>query len=76
MISGKLKSGENGRFWLGNEELACGRSIELLYKDKHDIYDIESWHAGRIDHNGNKYYFTGNRNLDLEGMQARIKQHL
>lgn len=76
MIRGKLRKGENGRFWLENEELACGRSVELLYKDNHGMYDIESWHAGRIDHNGNKYYFTGNRNLELEGATARIKKHL
>jgi len=76
LITGKLRRGENGRFWLENEELACGRSVELYYKDKQSIYGIESWHAGKIDHNGNKYYFTGNRNLDLEGIPARIKQHL
>ena len=76
VVQGKLRKGGNGRYWLENEELACGRSVELLYSDEHSIYDIEYWHAGRIDHNGNKYYFTGNRNLELEGVTARIKQHL
>ena len=76
MITGKLKKGENGRFWLENEELACGRSVELLYKDDRGVDNIESWHAGRIDHNGSRYYFTGNRNLELEGVKARIKRHL
>ena len=76
MVSGKLRRGENGRFWLENEELACGRSVELLYIDEFGLDNIPSWHAGRIDHNGNKYYFTGNRNLELEGAMARIKQHL
>ena len=76
MITGKLRRGDNGRYWLENEELACGRSVELLYVDKHSIYDIESWHAGRIDHNGTRYFFTGNRNLELEGIPARIKKHL
>lgn len=76
MITGKLRRGANGRFWLENEELACGRSVELLYVDDRSIYNIASWHAGRIDHNGNKYYFTGNRNLELEGIPARIKKHL
>lgn len=75
-ITGKLHRGNNGRYWLENEELACGRSIELLYNDERSVEKIESWHAGHIDHNGNKYYFTGNRNLELEGMTARIKQHL
>ena len=76
VITGKLRRGDNGRFWLENEELACGRSVELLYAEDHSLYGIESWHAGRIDHNGNKYYFTGNRNLNLEGIPARIKRHL
>jgi len=75
-ITGKLHRGNNGRYWLENEELACGRSIELLYNDERSVEKIESWHAGHIDHNGNKYYFTGNRHLELEGMTARIKQHL
>jgi len=66
----------NGRYWLENEELACGRSVELLYSDDRGVDDTAYWHAGRIDHNGIKYYFTGNRNLELEGMTARIKQHL
>lgn len=73
---GKLHLGANGRFWLGNEELTCGRSVELLYDDGRNFYEVESWHAGRIDHDGSRYYFTGKRNLQLEGVTARLKQHL
>ena len=76
VLEGKLRIGENGRYWLENEELTCGRSIELLYNDGKGVSNVESWHAGRIEHNGTKYYFTGNRNLQLEGMSARLKQHL
>lgn len=76
VVSGKLRQGENGRFWLENEELACGRSVELLYKDAYGVDAIESWHAGKIDHNGIKYYFSGNKDLELEGVQARIKRQL
>ena len=76
VVYGKLRKGENGRYWLENEELACGRSIEIMYRDERSMERIESWHAGHIDHNGNRYYFTGNRNLELEGATARIKQHL
>ena len=76
MVSGKLRRGGNGSFWLENEELACGRSVELLYNDDPIMNNIASWHAGHIDHNGDKYYFTGNRNLELEGISARIKKHL
>ena len=76
MVSGKLRKGGNGRYWLENEELACGRSVELLYSDDRGVDDTAYWHAGRIDHNGIKYYFTGTRNQELEGMTARIKQHL
>lgn len=75
-VSGKLRRGENGRFWLENEELAAGRSVELYYKDDFSLNNIEYWHAGHIDHNGNKYYFTGNRTLELEGVPARIKKRL
>jgi len=76
VISGKIRRGENGRYWLGNEELACGRSVEILYKEEIGVDNIEYWHAGRIAHNGSKYYFTGNRNLELEGLQGRIKRNL
>lgn len=76
IVSGKLRHGENGRYWLENEELGCGRSVELLYNDHRGIDDIESWHAGQINHNGSRYYFSGNRNLELEGVMARIKKRL
>ncbi|MBO4389596.1 MAG: DUF5348 domain-containing protein [Lachnospiraceae bacterium] len=76
MVTGKIRRGENGRFWLENEELAVGRSIELLYDDGRNVEPIESWHAGHIAHNGARYYFTGNRNIELEGAYARIKHHL
>ncbi|MBR2524751.1 MAG: DUF5348 domain-containing protein [Clostridiales bacterium] len=75
-VSGKLKKGDNGRYWLGTEELACGRSVELLFKDKRDMYGIEYWHSGHIEHNGSKYYFSGDRNLELDGVTARIKRRL
>jgi len=73
---GKLRLGANGRYWLDNEELPCGRSVELLYDDGTSVGNIPSWHAGRIDHDGSKYYFTGKRSMKLEGMTARMKQHL
>ena len=78
VATGKLRKGENGRFWLGTEELASGRSVEILFRDKdaQGDEDIEYWHAGRIAHNGSRYYFTGDRNLELEGVRARIKKHL
>ncbi len=76
VMEGKLKIGYNGRFWLGNEELACGRSVELLYNDGNGLSNIPSWHAGHIDHDGNKYYFSAKHDLPLEGVMARIKQHL
>ena len=75
LTEGTIYRGPYGRFWLDEEELACGRSVELLYKDT-GLDDIEYWHAGHIDHNGTKYYFTGDRSLELEGMTARIKRRL
>ena len=76
VLEGRLRMGANGRYWLQNEELTCGRSVELLYNDGRGLANVESWHAGRIDHNGSRYYFTGNRNLQMEGVTARLKQHL
>lgn len=76
VVTGKLRHGENGRYWLDNEELAAGRSVELLYKDEFGVEGIESWHAGKIAHNGVKYYFSENHNLELEGVKARIKTNL
>lgn len=75
-LEGRLRTGYNGRFWLENEELTCGRSIELLYHDGQGLSNVPSWHAGHIDHDGNRYYFSGKHDLPLEGVMARIKQHL
>lgn len=75
-MQGKLKIGYNGRYWLGNEELTCGRSVEILYNDGEHLTSIASWHAGHIEHDGSRYYFSGKHDLNLDGVMARIKQHL
>ena len=76
VMEGRLRIGYNGRYWLGNEELTCGRSIEILYNDSDSLSNIASWHAGHIEHDGSKYYFSGNHGLDLDGVMARMKQKL
>lgn len=75
-LEGRLKVGFNGRYWLENEELTCGRSVELLYNDNSTLSNVASWHAGHIEHDGSKYYFSAKHDLKLEGVMARIKQHL
>ena len=68
MHEGYLEFDENGYYTIDEQELNCGRYIEL--------FDPSTgwWIQGRVEHNGDEYYFCNyvirNRPLKL-GMQAR-----
>lgn len=46
--AGELRRNENGRWQYGERELTCGDVVEI---------DIGAWVAGRIEHDGEDYYF-------------------
>ena len=70
-IEGVLRMGKNDRYCLKGTELPCGSSLEILVKD--DYHDVPYWCAGRIEHNGERYYFTGAKKMSLKGAKARIR---
>ena len=59
------------RYRFKGVELSCGSSLEILVKD--DYHDVPYWCAGRIEHNGERYYFTGAKKMSLKGAKARIR---
>ena len=62
---------KTGRYRFKGVELSCGMPIEMLVKD--DYRDNPYWCAGRIEHDGNDYYFTGAKKMPLKGAKARIR---
>ena len=68
MQEGYLEFDENGYYTIGEQELNCGRYMEL--------FDPSTgwWIQGRVEHNGDEYYFCNYviRNRPLKsGMRAR-----
>lgn len=79
--AGRLHKAGSGRYaFPDGEELPCGHGVELLVADwtharyiKDDYTPVPYWKAGRIEHDGDDYYFTGSRETPLDGAQARIR---
>ncbi|MBQ9345792.1 MAG: DUF5348 domain-containing protein [Oscillibacter sp.] len=53
-------------------ELTCGRGLEVLVDD--GFYDGPRWMCGRIEHDGERYYFTGCKDMELVGALARRRK--
>ena len=68
---GALRMGKNDRYCLKGTELPCGSPIEILVKD--DYHDVPYWCSGRLEHDGERYYFTGAKQMPLKGAKARIR---
>lgn len=68
--TGRLRRNSRDRYELpSGYEFTSGSGIEVLLSD--DWHDVPYWSAGRIEHNGTDYYFTGARDLPLNGAKAR-----
>ena len=68
---GRLYKNDNGRYECDGYELTSGSGVEILvYEEYEERY---GWLATRIEHNGRDYYAVGKRDLDLEGVKARIR---
>ena len=82
MASGVLRKMPSNRYAVsGWGELTCGSPVEILMDDDYHFTEIDGeyqnvpyWRAGRIEHNGTDYYFTGAKEMPLEGVQARIRR--
>lgn len=69
--AGRLEKQENGRFTLGNIELTCGNSLEVLIFDEYQ--ERYKWLSSRIEHNGQDYYIVGYDGRP-DGLKARIRK--
>ena len=71
IIEGDLVLNSQGRFNLDTAEnlyFTCGAHIEMLVDGE--------WHNGRVEHNGESYYFYNYDKEDIvieEGMRARMR---
>ena len=77
---GVLRKAKNGRYRLKDVEFSCGMPIEILVDDDRHAQDIDGdyrnvpyWSSGRIEHNGEDYYFTGAKAMPLKGAKARVR---
>ena len=68
---GVLRMGKNERYCLKGTELPCGSHVEILVED--DYHDVPYWCSGRLEHDGERYYFTGAKQMSLKGAKARIR---
>lgn len=74
----KLTLGSNGRYNAGDNELTCGRSIELFVDDGQERND-KGWQFGRVEHSdeyGGYYFYNEsgrwNQKLDV-GSRVAIR---
>ena len=68
--TGNLHRNNRDRYELpSGYEFTSGSVIEILLSD--DLHDVPYWSAGAIEYNGHDYYFTGARDLPLNGAKAR-----
>lgn len=64
--TGNLYKNQRGRYELNGTELTCGDRIEL--------YVVGKWVKTRIEHDNNDYYAVGHRDVNLNGIRARIRE--
>lgn len=68
--TGRLRRNSRDRYELpSGYEFTSGNGIEVLLSD--DWHDVPYWSSGAIEHNGNDYYFTGARDMPLDGATVR-----
>lgn len=62
---GKLRKNSNGRYECDGYELTSGSGVEILVDGE--------WLITSIEHNGRDYYAVACRDLDLDGVEARVR---
>lgn len=71
IYTGFLQKNINGRYAIGTKELTSGTCIEALIYD--DFCDQKYWVRTRIEHNGEDYYLVGYRDIQIQGLEVRIR---
>ncbi len=70
---GTLHMNSRGRYETAEEtELTCGFPLEALIYD--DYYDCRYWARTSIEHDGERYYLYGYREISLDGLKVRIRK--
>lgn len=70
---GTLHKNEGGRYELENGyEFTSGSRIEALVFD--DFYEKEEWVKTSVESNEKGYYLVGHRNVQMEGIKARVRE--
>ena len=70
-VEGILRKNSNGRYEIDGHELTSGSPVEVLIYDRY--YERREWVSSRIEHSGRDYYLVSNREVDLDGLKARIR---
>lgn len=72
-VEGILRKNRNGRYEIGDRELSSGSPVEALVYDRYD--ERWEWTSSRIeyDHGKGDYYLVSDRDVDLDGLRARIR---
>ena len=71
IASGKLYKNSNGRYEACGREFSSGSLIEALIDD--GLFDSPRWEVSRIEHNGSDYYLYGHKEVNLSGLEIRIR---
>lgn len=56
----------------GGHFYSCGYGIEALVSD--DYHDTPRWTRTRVEHNGERYYLVGCRDVSLDGLTVRVRE--
>lgn len=78
---GTLMEDVRGKFYIefsdgsSSYPFSCGSSIEVYLKDDPEEDIDQGWYSGRVEHNGEGYYFYGaNKPMLYTGMRARVRE--
>ncbi|WP_411679589.1 DUF5348 domain-containing protein [Clostridium thailandense] len=71
IYTGFLQKNSNGRYAIGTKEFSSGAGIEVLVYD--DFCDKKYWIKTRIEHNGKDYYLVGYKNIQMQGLEVRVR---
>ena len=71
IATGNLYKNSNGRYEACGREFSSGSLIEALIDD--GLFDSPRWEVSRIEHNGSDYYLYGHKEINLSGLEIRIR---
>lgn len=69
--TGFLQKNSRDRYETGNKEFTSGNGVEVLIYD--DFYEKKHWVKTRVGHDGEDYYLVGYRDIQMQGLDVRIR---